>query len=172
MKHFIAIMVLGVLTGCTSTSKIAVHCIPVSMQNSAVDPVQLLASLNTCVDEQEFSKAAELYYLSMGKAKFDENRTLNNNLTQVVAKHHKMFLSELPAKDAKMLSQQIMNKLKNNNEICRQLKKQHKSTHQVNYSNSLQLENKAQQRVINKIIRSFDTEKRWQQSIDEILGCP
>ncbi len=165
----ISVTALLFVTACASQNDIP--CKPLSDLDYNKDPAALFAGLDTCLSDEEYTSAAEMYLAGMNNAHYDSLRVGDSSVFDSVTKMKNSKLSEHSKERLDALAEAVHKMTINNAKICNKLKSIGKPNYKPNYLSDLKANGYSDVQHINEIIKNFDEEGAWSQSLNEITGC-
>ncbi len=157
-------VLLSVLAACSATKlKPAMECSPLSKTDFSKQPKDIMAELDSCMDSKKFKQAAEKFYaLASSDPKADMSADQPDELKKlqdVISKKHLDAAIESLDMEIKRIHQ-------DNSDLCKRI-----GLFSDNNLNEQAIKNDDDRALIEQSTKSFSDNKKWKQSLSELLRC-
>ncbi|MBE8166936.1 MAG: hypothetical protein HAW66_01045 [Shewanella sp.] len=172
LKHYsklTGLIALLLLTSCASHDKPT--CKPLSDLDYNKDPAALFAGLDTCLTDEEFTSAAEMYFAGMNNGHYDSKRVGDSSVFNSVGKMKDSMLAIHPKERLDALAEEVHKMTINNGDICSKLKAIGKPTYKPKYISDLKKYGYSDVEHLNELIKGFDSDGVWDKTLNSVTGC-
>ncbi|GAC16227.1 hypothetical protein [Aliiglaciecola lipolytica] len=185
-KRVFGILVL-LLTGCQSTSQESVvnyetqgnlqshhslACLSMTQIRSSYTPADLFSGLTSCVEQQQFDSAADMYLAAMSNGYFDTRRVVDRSAHQAVMVLRMNTFAPYDQDVLNLLLSEITQKTTDNSQVCGQLKNIGMPTYHPTYMIQHGMGAFTEQKHSNGLINNFDADLAWQEALKVVSNCP
>lgn len=127
--------------------------------------------MKVCLDDKHFNKAANLYILGMSYGYFDSKRVSDKTSHQVVMILMRNAFRGQNKEIRKSIKHNITKTLKDNSEICQEIRKIGPPSYNPKYMLSHGMSNFVGSATKSGFVDGFDENKVWQETITKIVKC-
>lgn len=184
-------VILGTLTAfllsaCNSTAKSHVSnyeaagnlaspkpagCVSISEVSTKQNPVDIFIGLNACLNNQDFSSAAQLYFAGMSYGYFDTKRVSDKTAHQAIRVLTMNVFNAQPKAVIEKLQAEVKNTISDNTALCEKLTQLGAPTYKPTYMIQHGINAFTGQSTKDGLVDNFDPEAVWQDALSTIGKC-
>ncbi|SDZ78050.1 hypothetical protein [Microbulbifer marinus] len=146
-------------------------CVEISRLSNEQNPVDIFTGLNTCLSQNNYQNAAELYFAGMAFGYFDTKRVSDKTAHQAISVLRMNTFSFQPQESMEKFQSEITNISSNNAELCKKLSSLGAPAYKPTYMIQHGMGAFTGQSTRDGLVESFDADAAWEDSLAKIAKC-
>ena len=152
-------------------SAVPAECLLIEQLSSDQDPVDIFTGINICLNKNDYTGAANLYFAGMSYGYYDTKRVSDKTAHQAISVLRRYVLSSQSEETINSLQIEIDKIKKNNTQLCSNLTKLGKPTYEPTYMIQHGMSAFTGQSTKDGLVENFDSQQAWKDSISKIAKC-
>jgi len=184
MNRFLVILASVTIASCASNSGVTniqskenleapkpAECVSIDQLQSNQNPADIFVGMKKCLNSENYSAAAEMYYAAMIYGIYDTKRVSDKTSHQGIIVLRMNTLSSLTEQQLSLLQTEVNAILESNAQVCEALAARGLPTYHPTYMIQHGMGAFTGDQVSNGIIKNFDSQSAWLEAIDKTVKC-
>ncbi|WP_020413739.1 hypothetical protein ACJJIP_20010 [Microbulbifer sp. VTAC004] len=146
-------------------------CVDINELQANQNPADIFAGMKTCLNSENYSDAAKMYYAAMTYGIYDTKRVSDKTSHQGVIVLRMNTLSGLSEQQFSLLQSEINAILESNEQVCKALSERGLPTYHPKYMIQHGIGAFTDNQANNGLVENFDSQSAWSEAIDKTVKC-
>ncbi|WP_444896909.1 hypothetical protein [Microbulbifer sp. SSSA005] len=148
-----------------------VNCISTKELTTKNSPADIYIGVNKCVNEDDFDKAVQLYFISLAYGKYDTLRVSDRSAHQAVTVLRMNHLGALSEEQTANFQAAFKKAAENMNAVCNSIKTLGKPTYYPKYMIQHGMGAFTGQKTKDGLVVGFDPDQAWSDVLEGYVKC-
>ena len=148
-----------------------IECVPVTELSNTNNPVDIFGGLNSCLSQQDYSNAAQLYFAGMSYGFFDTKRVSDKTAHQAISVLRMNVFGAQSQDTLASFQAALENVTSDNSDTCQRLAELGPPAYKPTYMIQHGMAAFTGQTTKDGLVENFDSNTVWQDTLNTVLKC-